>query len=202
MNDAEPALFDMPDPEPRPATRRPPRGRNRETWIMTAVAEVVITDATAVNEALAQAEANSLMIGWDDDSVDADPSLDDPQVEPATRALDQLAWLIWATDGQEALMEVDAFRVLEVACEMTDKTADRGTATWSVMVKLTDVDRLRRLATQAHPDEATHIADSLALAWQRAVDPFAPLRSIPGIDWRPKTVEVKHLPARTAPGSR
>lgn len=72
----------------------------------------------------------------------------------------------------------------------------------TVTVKLTDVDRVRRLATQAHPEDAALIADSLAVAWQRAADPFAPLRSIPGIAWRPVKVDVEHLPARTAAGIR
>ena len=40
------------------------------------------------------------------------------------------------------------------------------------------------------------IADSLAVAWKRAADPFAPLRSIPGTAWRQGEVDVEHLPAR------
>jgi len=48
-----------------------------------------------------------------------------------------------------------------------------------------DVEELRRLAAQAHPDAAGLIAASLAFAWQCAADPFAPLRSIPGTAWRP-----------------
>lgn len=75
------------------------------------------------------------------------------------------------------------------------------TVTWTVTVKLTDVDELRRLAAGAHPDAAGLIADSLAVAWQRAADPFAPLASIPGIAWRPGQVDVEHLPTR-AVGSR
>ena len=85
-------------------------------------------------------------------------------------------------------------------CEVVRESADRGTATWTVTVKLTHVDRLRRLATAAHPDEAALITDSLAVAWQRAADPFAPIRSIPGIAWRPMKVDVEHLPARSAAG--
>lgn len=142
-----------------------------------------------------------MTIGSRADSVVEDPSLPGAGAEP-THALDQLAWLIWPIDGLEALMEAGAFRIVSVDCEMVGECADRGTATWTVTVKLIDVDRLRRLATQAHPDEATLIADSLAVAWQRAADPFAPLRSIPGIVWRPVTVDVEHLPARTAAGIR
>lgn len=197
MDHAEPGLFELPDPEPQAPPQRPQRGRNRETWARTAAAEVSIIDAVAVAEAAARAEANAVTIGSSADWVVEDPSLQDAGAEPAARALDQLAWLIWPTDGLEALME-GAFRILSVECEVVGKSADRGMATWTVTVKLTDVDRLRRLAAQAHPDEAALIADSLGVAWQRAADPFAPLRSIPGIAWRPVKVDVEHLPARTA----
>jgi hypothetical protein len=39
------------------------------------------------------------------------------------------------------------------------------------------------------------IADSLTTAWQRSADPFAPLRSIPGIAWRAAAGE-RRAPAR------
>lgn len=196
MDDAEPRLFDFPEPTPQPPRRRPQRGRNRETWALTATAEVSIIDAAAVDEAMARAEANTVMLGSSADAIAEDPSLQEVAIDPTIRALDQLAWLIWPTDGMETLMEADAFRVLSVECEVVGESADRGTATWSAAVKLTHVDRLRHLATQAHPDDAALIEDSLALAWQHAADPFAPLRSIPGIEWRPVAVSVEHLPAR------
>jgi len=202
MDHAEPGLFELPDPEPQAPPQRSQRGRNRETWARTAAAEVSIIDAAAVDEAAARAEANAVTIGSSADSVVEDPSLQDAGAEPAARALDQLAWLIWPTDGLEAPMEAGAFRIVSVECEVVGESADRGTATWTVTVKLTDVDRLRRLASQAHPDEAALITDSLAVAWQVAADPFAPLRSIPGIAWRPVKVDVEHLPARTAAGIR
>jgi len=81
-----------------------------------------------------------------------------------------------------------------VASEVTAESADRGKVTWTVTVKLTDVDALRRLAADAHPEETGLIANSLAIAWQCAADPFAPLRSIPGSAWRPGQVDVHHLP--------
>jgi hypothetical protein len=202
MDHAEPCLFELPDPEPQAPPQRPQRGRNRETWARTATAEVSIIDAAAVDEAAARAKANAVTIGSSADSVVEDPSLQDAGAEPAARALDQLAWLIWPTDGLEALMEAGAFGIVSVEREVVDESADRGTATWTITVKLTDVDQLRRLATQARPDEAALITDSLAVAWQGAADPFAPLRSIPGIAWRPVQVDVEHLPAREAAGIR
>ncbi|MBC7307299.1 MAG: hypothetical protein H5T80_10310, partial [Dietzia sp.] len=98
--------------------------------------------------------------------------------------------------GLEELLEEGAFRVLDGTSTVVPEASDRGTLTWTVTVKLTDVQLLRRLATRAHPADADLIADSLAVAWQHAADPFAPLHSIPGILWRPLSVEVQHLPAR------
>lgn len=80
--------------------------------------------------------------------------------------------------------------------EVVAESADRGSVTWAVTVKLADVDELRRLADDAHPEEAGLVADSIAVAWWRAADPFAPLRCVPGIAWLPGEVVVEHLPAR------
>ncbi|MFZ5870267.1 MAG: hypothetical protein ACOYXW_07065 [Actinomycetota bacterium] len=200
MHHSEPGLFDLPDPGPKAPPLRSKRGSNRETWACTAIAEVTIVDAAAVHEALARAEANGVTIDVSADSVAEDAPPAETEGETANRALDSLAWLIWPTDGLDAVLEAGAFRIISVDSEVVGESPDRGTATWTVTVKITDVDRLRRLATQAHPDEAALVADSLAAAWTRAADPFAPLRSIPGIAWRPVKVVVEHLPARTSPG--
>lgn len=117
---------------------------------------------------------------------------------PAGNALDALRWLIWPTDGLEELLEAGAFRLLSVDIEVAAESADRGTITWTVTVKVTDVDELRRLAARAHPDESRPITDSLAVAWRHAPNPFAPLHSIPGITWHPGQVKVEHLKARAA----
>jgi hypothetical protein len=198
MDANEPGLFDLPDREPSALPARPQRGRNRETWTRTATAEVTIIDAELLHEAAARVEENAVTIG-----LSADPDVEDtepggPDVEPADDAIDALSWLIWPTDGLEEPLEAGAFQILSVDSEVAAESVDRGTVTWTVTVKLTDVDELRRLAALAHPEEAGLIADSLAAAWQRAADPFAPLRSIPGTAWRPGQVDVEHLPARAA----
>lgn len=110
-----------------------------------------------------------MTIGSSADSVVEDPSLQDAGAEPVARRIGPTGLADLAPDGLEALMEAGAFRIVSVECEVVGEPADRGMATWTVTVKLTDVDRLRRLASQAHPDEAALIADSLAVAWQRAV---------------------------------
>lgn len=71
---------------------------------------------------------------------------------------------------------------------------DSGTLTWGLTVRLVDVSALRRIAVEVHPDQAASIADSLAVAWTPAADPFAALRPIPGISWEPGLVDIRHLP--------
>ncbi len=202
MDANEPGLFDLPHREPHVPPERPQRGRNRETWALTATAEVTIIDAAAVYEAAARVEEHAVVIGLrtDLDAEDAEPR--GPDVEPGNDVCDALGWLIWPTDGLEGPLEAGAFRILSVDSDVVAESVDRSKVSWTVTVKLTDVDQLRRLATRAHPDEARFIADSLAVAWQRAADTFAPLRSIPGIGWRPGRVDVEHLHARAPAGTR
>ncbi len=196
MDANQPSLFDLPALERRSAANRPLRGRNRETWARTATAEVTVIDAGALHVAAARAAENAVTIG-----LPADPDLEDTEpwpsdAAPTSTAFDALCWLICPTAGMEGPLEAGALRVLSVDSQVVAESVDRGTATWTVTVKLTDVGELRRLAAEANPDAAGLIEDSLAVAWQRAADPFAPLRSIPGTAWRPGQVDVQHRPAR------
>lgn len=196
MDSHEPVLFDLPVRE-RPGTaNRALRGRNRQTWARTATAEVSVIDAGALLEAAAQAAENAVTIGLhaDPDVGDTEPGPSD--LAPASSALEALGRLIWPARGMEGPLEAGAFRVVSADSEVVAESVDRGTVAWTVTVKLTDVDELRRLAARAQPDAAGLIADSLAVAWQCAADPFAPLRSIPGTAWRPGQVDVEHLPAK------
>jgi len=201
MDATELGLFDLPDRERSAAPERPLRGRNRETWARTATAEVTIIDAGVLREAVARVQDDAVTIGLraDPDAENIEPGA--PDVGPASDAFDALGWLIWPTHGMEGLLEAGAFRILSVDSEVVAESVDRGTVSWTATVKLTNVDALRRLAAEAHPGEAGVIADSLAVAWQLAADPFAPLRSIPGTAWRPGQIDVEHLPAK-AVGNR
>lgn len=202
MRATQAGLFDLPDPESAPATERTRGGRNRETWTRTATADVTIVDGQALREAAALAAESSVSIGLEHDPHQAKPpSVGDSEIggtgpPPGTSAFDSLTRLIWPTDGMEGPLEVGAFRVLSANIEVSSTSAERFRLTWTVTVKLTDVAAMRRLATKAHPAGAALIAHDLAVAWQYAADPFAPVRSIPGMAWRPGPVEVQHLPRR------
>ncbi len=177
MNEDEPGLFDLPSMGSADASfDRPSPGKNRETWAWTVTAEVAIIDAEALREAAERAEECAVAIG-----LSADPTVGDPDVEATADPFDILAWMVWPTDGLEELLEADALRILKVATEVTPELDEACTLSWTVTVKLTDVAELRRIAIhRAHPDKAELIRGSLAVAWQHAADPLAPLRSIPG----------------------
>lgn len=199
MDSTQPGLFDVPDEERSSATkRRAARGRNREAWALTATAAVTIVDAAAVQQAATQDEGFVLATESGADPVAGES---ESSTEEDLGALDALAWQIWPTVGLEELLEAGAFTILSIDSEVKEEAADQGTATWTATVKLTDVDELRRIATLAHPEDEALIADSLEIAWQHAIDPFAPLRPIPGIGWRPGEVHVEHRHARPTRGS-
>ena len=201
MDANELGLFDLPDRERSATPDLRLRGRNRETWACTATAEVTIIDAGVLHEAMVRVEADAVTI-----SLRADPDVEDiepgaPDVGPPSEALDILGYLIWPTDGMEGLLEAGAFRILSMDSEVVAESVDRGAVSWTVTIKLTNVDVLRRHAAEAHPKEAGLIGDSLEVAWRLAADPFAPLRSIPGIAWRPGHIDVVHLPTKAVRNS-
>ena len=190
----QPALFDVPAADAPDSPSRVMRGKNRQTWSLTASAEITILDAEAIQLAAAQATEDALVIELpvDPEEFEAETSDD----EPAEDVFDALGQLIWPTDGMEELLAAGAFRLVSAISEVAPVSDELCVATWLVAVKLADVEELRRLAAEAHPAAAKAVAESLAVAWQHAVDPFEPLRSISGIAWQPGRVEVEYLPAR------
>ena len=199
MDVNEPGLFEMGAREPAARPGRLPRGRNRETWVRTVTAEVHVIDAEGLREAALRVEESGLSIALGP-GLDVQDTVAETNVDTVGDTFEKLAWLIWPTDGMEEPSAAGAFRILSVESAAVAESDNRGILTWTVMVKLTDVQELRRLAAQAHPEEAELIAASLAVAWQHAADPFMPVRSIPGIAWRPGQVEVHHVPRRARPG--
>ena len=196
MTKDEPVLFDLPGHDRSPLPDPPLPGRRRETWACRVAANVTIHDADAVRNAAERAQQSAVAVG-----LSADPTVGDSDVDSPSDPFDILAWLVWPTDGLEELLEAGAFRILELNSEVAPESDEACVLSWTVTVKLTDVAALRRIAIRAHPDEAEQIRGSLALAWQHAADPFAPLREIPGITWQPGQVAVRHVPRRAPAGS-
>lgn len=188
MDRDSPALFDIHIDVPA-HHERAQRGRNRETWTCAATATVTILDRDVVNDAFAELEETAFLVG-----ELAEPGADDAE---GLTQLGQLACLVWPTEGTDVALAADCFRILSVETEVIEDEGDRGVLAWTVTLKLRNVQELRRLAVKACPGDAELIADSLAVAWQRAIDPFAPLRSIPGIEWQAGTVDLTLLPARS-----
>ena len=180
MDVKEPGLFEIPDREPAASPGRLPRGRYRETWVRTVTAEVNIIDADALRDAALRVEESGLTIALGA-GLDVQDTVAETNMDTVGDTFEKLAWLIGPTDGMEEPLAVGAFRILSVDSAAVAESDDRGILTWTVMVKLTDVTGLWRLAAQAHPDEAGLIAASLAVAGQHAADPFAPVRAIPSI---------------------
>ncbi len=145
MDVNEPGLFDMPDREPPATPEGPKRGRNRESWARTVTAEVVIIDAGALRNAALGVKESALSIGLPGDP-DVQDRVDDPDSEAAADAFDELGWLVWPTDGLEGPLAAGAFRILSVDSNAAAETEYRGLLTWTVVVKLTNVEELRRLA--------------------------------------------------------
>lgn len=188
MERDSPGLFDM-DIDVPAGHERAQRGRNRETWACAATATVTILDRDAVNDVFAELEETAFVVG-----ELAEPAAEDAE---GLTPLGQLAWLVWPTEGMDVALAADTFRILSVETEVLDDEGDRGKLAWTVTLKLRNVQELRRLAVEACPGDAELIANSLAVAWQRAIDPFAPIRSVPGIEWQAGTVDLTLVPARS-----
>lgn len=160
----------------------------------TVTAEVTIIDVAAVEHAVKVAERNAVSI--DLGRVPDEEDIGTAYEEAPGTSVDLVAGSIWATDGQHDLIETGAFRITEITSEVVDDSGTSGALSWSTTVTLTHVERLRELATRAHPADGAPIEDDLKVAWNHAADPYAPIRSMPGIEWQPLTVDVEHLPAR------
>lgn len=192
----QPGLFDLPEGASIDPPHRATRGNNRETWTRIATAEVVITDPDALRAAATRAETGAVAIDLDAGAGHEDEGVGTFDEGSVSDVFDALVWLIWPTDGLESLLDVGAIRVLSMESAVEAQSADRGKLSWSVTVKLQDVQELRRIAAETHPDKAAEAAVSLSAAWQCSADPFAPLVPIPGITWHPGPVELQHVPAR------
>lgn len=194
MDSDDPGLFELVVDATATSATRPKRGRMRETWVCTVSVDATIVDSAALDAAMARAEADGFLVGISQD--DSGDEASDDRDDGTVTGFDRVGWLLWPTDGLDAVLEAGAFDVREVTTEVGAVSDVEGTVTWSITVKLRDVSTLRRIAVIAHPEESHAITESLVTAWQCAIDPFAPIRAVPGITWQPGAVEIQHVPAR------
>lgn len=194
--DDEPTLFDLP-PEPSPAPAPKP-GRARETYVRTVTARVTVVDEAALREAAGWAVEQGIVVVVYDDA-DAE---DEDAGEEAVGALEVL---VEPTAGLRPLLEDGALWLTAVELTVEELTPTESEVSWTVKAKLRDVPAVREAALRACPpgDVAarTEIESSLAAAWNRAADPYAPLHDVPGVRWEGRAVTVEHVPARAGRGS-
>ncbi|MGH8919996.1 MAG: hypothetical protein ACRD0H_16965 [Actinomycetes bacterium] len=195
----QPGLFDLPDPPVARPVRSPGRGRARETFTRTVVADMTVQDTAVLRaEALRMLDGGIIL---DDVLNAAGEELPDSRDEVATSSAAALEWCLEPTTGLVALLETGGaiLRAIELGVQ---ETADAGLrASWTVTVQLHDVPAVRELALQSCPaadaEARTAIEESFAAAWHWAAEPYAPLRVIPGIAWLPVEVTVKQVFARS-----
>jgi hypothetical protein len=194
----QPGLFDLPAPDVPVAVSRVGRGRAREVYARTVVADVRVQRPAMLHvEALRSFDQSpTVVIG----QLAANEAAPDSRESVATDWTAALGWLLDPVFDLWPLIEADAVRLLEVDVDLTGRSGDRCTVSWTVTVKLRDVGAFRDVALARCPDNEVgaraEIGQSLAAAWQWAAEPYAPLRTIPGIDWTPVQVDVHHKPAR------
>ncbi len=197
----DPALFDLPS-EPRPVgPSRVERGQPRGTYERTVLAEVRVVDSGALCAAAVHAfdSAPTITIAWDDREDHADEGDERAAAERDLLTRDPgaaLSWLIEPVDSHLPLDEAGAARTYASRVEIDDMTGAGLSVRWTVELMVRDVAAFRKVALDASPDaDPVEIANSIATAWNHAVDPYAPLQDIPGISWTPVDVDVEHVPA-------
>ena len=167
VNEQE-SLFQVPEPVALAPAARGGRGRARETWARDVSARVRVVDPAALRAAALRILDAAFTI----DGVTADESdeaLMDPAEDIATSDAAALQWCIEPTDGMWPLLEAGAARIDHVEIAVDDVGADGLLA---------------------------EVKESLAVAWARAADPYAPLRGVPGVTWTPAAVSVEQVYAR------
>jgi hypothetical protein len=191
----EPTLFDLPAQPDVPVASTAGRGRPRERYRRTVTAQVrVVRPAVLRERALADLDGGVL--------IDLGPAREDDGDIPGTHeqiaesAAGALEWLIDPTAGLWPLLEADAFVVESAEVSLEELSDLDHVASWTVQVKLRDVDTLRRLAAEAAPQAAAEIERDLAVAWNHAADPYTPMTVVPGITWQPTEVSVERVYAR------
>ena len=197
--DDEPGLFELPAP-PRPAPPvRSGRGRARETYARRVVVDVRVIDAGALRTEALRIVGSGIEIGGYD--ADDDEELLSPEEEIATGPAPAVQWCVEPTAGMWPLMESGAVRVDMVELAADEQGPAQVRVSWTVTVKIHDVEAVRELALAACPaaDHAARaeIDRSFAAAWHWAAPPTAPMDGVPGVTWSGVEVVVDQVLARS-----
>jgi hypothetical protein len=150
------------------------------------------------DEALRVLDAGiEVFLGPADDDL---PAGRDPRERVNESSVAALEWVMEPTAGLARLLEADAFRIVDLDMSVEQMSPVECSVRWTVTVKLRDLGTLREAALAACPggDALARIAvqNSLEAAWNRAADPYAPLRVVPGITWTGRGVTVEQVLAR------
>lgn len=190
-------LFDLPDPvPPRPPTRSG-RGRARDTFARTVVADVSVEDAGALRGEASRALDHSVVIGETTDAENDD--LPDLREEISTSPAAAVQWCVEATIGMGPSLESGAVRIDMIDLSAEEKSAGLVRVAWTVTVKILDAAAVRELALMACPARLPrpNARRSFAAAWHWAADPHAPLAAIPASPGRPSRLPSNRCwPAR------
>lgn len=194
----QPGLFELAAPEV-PAPARSGRGRARETYARTVVADVAIQNRRALRAAALRVLDQGIVLI--DGSSDELGDLLDPREEIAASDAAAVQWCLEPTTGIWPLLESGAVRILSVDLGCDESEAGRAVRVrWTVTVKIGDAGAARELALAACPvtdaEARAEIEHSFAAVWRWAAPPYAPMAGIPGITWAPVDVTVEQILAR------
>ncbi len=132
------------------------------------------------------------------------PAGRDPRQEVSNSSVAALEWAVQPTAGLAQLLEAGALWIVDLDMSVQELSPVECSLRWTVTVKLRDVGALRAaaLAAPAAGDAPApvEVQNSLAAAWNRAADPYAPLRGVPGITWIGRDVTVEQVLARAGRG--
>jgi hypothetical protein len=203
MND-QPGLFDLIVPEV-PAPARSGRGRARETYARTVVADVTVQNHQALRAAaLRVLDSGIVLIS---ESSDEPADLPDPREEIATSDGAAVQWCLEPTAGMELMLESGVVRILSIDMGCDEVEADHASgagaqvrARWTVTVKIRDAHAARELALAACPvtdaEARAEIERSFSAVWHWTAPPYAPIAGLPGVTWAPVGVTVEQILAR------
>lgn len=192
----QPGLFDLDVPKV-PAPARSGRGRARETYARTVVADVTVLDRRVLQAASLRLLDQAIVIG---EAPDDEDDLMDPREEVVTSDTAAVQWCLEPTAGMWPLLDSGAVLIQSIGMGCDDDDAAPVRAWWTVTVKIRDAGAARELALASCPaidaEARAEVESSFAAVWQWAVPPYGPMDGIPGISWAPVEVGVEQVLSR------